>query len=60
MTKRDYADILRFAINSQIKYVEEDMEKATFITDERYYDGIISGLRMALDKIDASEFLLDK
>lgn len=60
MTKRDYADILRYAIKLQIDYVREDMEKATFITDERYCDGIISGLRMALEKIDDSEFLLDK
>lgn len=59
MTKRDYADVLRFAIKTQIGYVEEDMEKACMFTDERYYDGVISGLRMALAKIDASEFLLD-
>ena len=60
MNKRDYADILRFAIKMQIGYVEEDMEKAGIYVDERYYDGIITGLRMALDKIDASEFLMDK
>ena len=57
-TIKEYADILRFAIKMQIEYVEADMEKS-MILEEDYYNGIITGLRMALEKIDKSEFLMD-
>ena len=57
-TIKEYADILRFAIKMQIEYVEADMEKS-MILEEDYYNGIITGLRMALEKIDQSEFLMD-
>jgi hypothetical protein len=58
MKIRDYADVLRFAINTQIKYVEEEVPHGKH--NEDYLDGIIAGLRMALKKIDASMFLAEK
>lgn len=58
MNTKDYAEVLKFAIELQIGYVKEDIEKTIFF-DQNYYDGIISGLRMALDKIESSKFLFE-
>jgi hypothetical protein len=58
MTIKDYADILKFAINGQIKYEEEALQKP--FADESYEYGIITGLRIALQKIDASAFLWEE
>lgn len=59
---KEYADVLRFAIKMQIGYVEEDNENGRCATEyfEGYNDGIIRGLEMALEKIDASMFLAEK
>lgn len=59
MNKKEYADILRFAIKMQIGYVEEKMENSISI-DRDYQEGIIRGLQIALEKIDASEFLMEE
>ena len=59
MNKKEYADILRFAINMQIGYVEEEM-KNSFLIKNSYREGIIRGLQIALEKIDASEFLMEE
>lgn len=58
MDIKSYADILKYAIQLQIEYVKEEMEKP-FANEERL-DGVISGLRIAMDKIDASMFLAEK
>jgi hypothetical protein len=58
MNAKEYADILKFAIELQIGYVKEDMENAIFY-DENYFDGMITGLRMAIQKIESSSFLFE-
>jgi hypothetical protein len=60
MTKKDYADILKFAINGQIEYAKEELEGILLIEESRYLEGIIRGLKIALEKIDASAFLWEK
>lgn len=55
MTIKDYTEILKWAIKTQIEYVQEEMDKP--FADENYYSGVINGLHIALDKIDASMFL---
>ena len=55
---KDYADVLKFAIQMQIKYEEEILKDASHL-EEHYVDGIITGLRIALDKIDKSMFLAE-
>lgn len=58
MTIRNYADILKFAINGQIEYQKEEIQKA--YANEDFHRGVIEGLRIALEKIDASEFLMEE
>lgn len=58
MTIKDYADILRFAIKLQIDYEKEEIQQP--YADENYLSGVITGLRIALDKIDASMFLAER
>lgn len=60
MTKKDYADILKFAINGQIECAKEELEGILFLEESRYLEGIIRGLKIALEKIDASAFLWDR
>ena len=57
MNIKDYAEVLKFAIQMQIRYVEEDMQRP--FADEDYLRGVISGLQIALDKIDKSMFLAE-
>lgn len=59
MNKKEYADILKFAIKMQIGYVEEEM-KNSFSINNNYREWIIRGLQIALEKIDASEFLMEE
>lgn len=59
MTKKDYADILKFAINGEIKYLEENDMQRPF-ADMEYLNGIRVGLQIALEKIDKSAFLWEK
>ena len=57
MNKRDYADVLKMVIQMQIDYVMEDLEKPH--ADEDYLNGVIMGLRIAIEKIEASKFLTE-
>ena len=58
MDIKSYADILKFALKLQIDYVKEDLEKPN--ANEEYLSGVINGLHIALEKIDASMFLAEK
>lgn len=62
MTKKEYADVLKFAIKLQIDYIEEDEKNGSCATEyfEGYYQGMKRGLEIALEKIDASMFLTEK
>lgn len=62
MTIKDYAAVLKWAIQSQIDYVTEEANSGFCNTMEkaRYYEGVKSGLEIALEKIDASMFLAEK
>lgn len=62
MTIKDYAGILKWAINTRIDYVTEEANSGFCHTMEeaRYYEGIKKGLEIALEKIDASMFLAEK
>ena len=57
MTKKDYADVLKMAMQMQIDYVKEDLEKP--YAEEEYLNGVIMGLRIAIEKIEASRFLTE-
>ena len=59
MDKKSYADILKFAIRGQIDYVVEEMDTCS---PERYdyLDGVVRGLEIALEKINASMFLVEE
>ncbi len=58
MNLENYADILKFAINGQIKYEYERINEPN--ANEEYISGIITGLQIALDKINSSSFLWNK
>ena len=62
MTIKNYADILKWTMRSQIDYVTEEANKGFCKTMEEasYYEGIKKGLEIALEKIDASMFLAEK
>ena len=55
MTIKSYAEVLKWAINTQIEYQKEEIQQP--YADESFHDGVIAGLRIALEKIDASMFL---
>lgn len=55
---KEYADVLRFAISMQIEYEKEEINQP--YADENYLSGVITGLRIALEKIDASMFLAER
>ena len=57
MNKKEYADILKFALRLQIDYIEEDMEKP--FANYEYLEGMRRGLEIAMEKIDASAFLTE-
>lgn len=56
MTKRDYVDVLKWAIRSQMESVEESLERDY----SEYREGILRGLEVAMEKIDASMFLVEQ
>lgn len=63
MTIKDYAEILKWAIKTQMEYIEEEEETACASGDyegEKYLGGVKEGLRIALEKIDASMFLAER
>ena len=57
MSIKDYADVLKFAMKMQIEYLKEDMGKPW--TDESYLAGVMAGLNIAMEKIDARMFLAE-
>lgn len=59
MTIKDYADILKWAINIQIEDVKKELSEPIII-DESYLQGVRTGLKIALEKIEASMFLAEK
>lgn len=59
MSIKDYADILKYAIKIQIGYKEEALQECNAMNED-YVSGIITGLNIALEKIDASMFLAEK
>ena len=54
---KDYADVLKFAIQMQIADVEKAMYKP--FADMDYLEGVRRGLMIAIEKIDASKFLME-
>lgn len=59
MTIKDYAEVLKYAIKLQIGYKEEELQECSAIKED-YLNGVISGLHIALEKIDASMFLAER
>ncbi len=59
MTIKDYTEVLKWAIKNQIAYIEEEEANGSFATEymEGKYRGIVEGLEIALEKIEASMFL---
>ena len=55
---KEYADILRWAIQIQIDGQKEQIQQP--YADVDYHNGVITGLRIALEKIDASMFLAER
>lgn len=55
MEIKDYAAILKWAIQTQIDYQKEEIEQP--YANEDFHSGVITGLQIALEKIDASMFL---
>lgn len=55
MTIKSYADILKWAIRNQIDYQKEEINQP--YANEDFHSGVITGLQIALEKIDASMFL---
>lgn len=59
MSIKDYAEVLKFAIQLQVDEVKKELSEEIII-DESYLQGIKQGLEIALQKIDASMFLAEK
>ena len=57
MNIKEYADVLRGVLNVAIYYQKEEIELP--YADERFHNGVICGLKIALEKIDASMFLAE-
>lgn len=59
MSIKDYAEVLKWVIKSQIAHVEEEERSGEFETEymEGKYRGVVEGLEIALEKIEASMFL---
>lgn len=57
MNIKEYADVLRYVLKVAIDNQMEAMELPH--ADERFHDGVICGLQIALGKIDASMFLAE-
>lgn len=60
MDIKSYADILKLAIQFQIKDLEKEMEDKPPLANMEYLEGVHRGLEIALEKIDASAFLTEK
>lgn len=59
MTTENYVEVLKFAIQLQVDNVNRELS-ADIILNEDYLQGVKAGLQIALDKIEASMFLVDK
>jgi hypothetical protein len=59
MDLKGYSDVLKFAIQIQLDSVNKELQ-SDIILDESYLRGVKTGLQIALDKIEASMFLVDK
>lgn len=60
-TVTDYRDILEAVIKMQIAYIKEDMGRADCDEyEERYEEGKIVGLQIALQKIEDANFLIEE
>lgn len=57
MSTKDYTEVLKYVIKLQIDGINEELNE-TFIRNEDYLEGIKRGLEIALEKIDASMFLV--
>lgn len=57
-----YMEIMKWVIQTQIEYAREEANEGEFATEYRegYYGGIVRGLEIALEKIEASKFLAEK
>jgi len=53
---KEYADVLKLAIKLQIEFEEEMLENCGAMHED-HYNGVITGLMIALEKIDKSMFL---
>ena len=58
MTKKEYAEVLKAVIKMQLVSVQEDLKMKDY--DDEYLEGVVQGLDIALDKIEASMFLTEK
>lgn len=58
MNLNEYMDVLKWAIQIAIDNQMKAMELPH--ADERYHEGVIAGLDIALGKIEASRFLAEK
>lgn len=55
MSKKEYKDLMKSILKMQIGYIEEGREDYEW---NEYQQGIVRGLEIAMEKLDASEFLL--
>lgn len=55
MTLNEYAEVLKAAIKCQINYEEEEPN----YYESEYLQGVVVGLKIALSKIDAADFLTE-
>jgi len=54
-TAKEYAEILKAVLKMQIGYIQENPR----YDDSEYLQGQEEGLRIALEKIEASNFLME-
>lgn len=55
MTLKEYTEVLKAAINGQISYEKEEPN----YYESEYLQGVVVGLKIALSKIDAADFLTE-
>ena len=62
MNIREYADIMKWVMKNQIDCLMDEVGKEFCQTEFQagYCEGIKRGLEIAMEKIDASEFLMNK
>ena len=58
MTKKEYADVLKAVIKMQMISAKKNWEDKG--CEDEYLEGVVRGLDIALEKIDASMFLTEK